>query len=172
MKEIQELLSPTEVKSLCENPFTLLSNDWMLITAKNGDKYNTMTASWGGFGVLWNKNVASIYIRPQRYTYEFVENSDYFTISVLPAEYKSALSFCGSKSGRDYDKAKECGITPIIADESIAFGEARLVLVCKKLYYTDIDPNNFYDTTIDSVDYKNHDYHRMYIAEIISAYKS
>ena len=95
-----------------ENVFKLLDVQWMLITAGNEDKYNTMTASWGGLGVLWNKSIATIYIRPQRYTFEFVENNSIFNLSFFDKKYKPALNFCGSKSGRDYDKAKETGLTP------------------------------------------------------------
>lgn len=170
MQNINELLNEVDAKKLSDNPFSLIGDDWMLITAGNDEKYNTMTASWGGLGVLWNKNVATIFIRPQRYTYEFVEENEYFTISILPSELRNALSFCGSKSGRDYDKAKECGLTPVLAGKSVAFADARLVLVCKKLYYSDLNPDNFYDSAIDTANYKAHDYHRMYVGEITNAY--
>lgn len=155
-------------KELTNNAFKLIGDDWTLITSGNETSYNTMTASWGGVGVLWNKNVVHIYIRPQRYTYEFVEKNNYFTLSFFDTNneaYKKALTFCGKNSGRDYDKAKECGITPIKAGESIAFDEAKLILVCKKLYHSDLDPANFYDETIEN-NY-NGDYHRMYIGEIV-----
>lgn len=156
-------------KELADNPFKMLSNDWALVTAGDSSSFNTMTVSWGGVGVLWNKNVATIYIRPQRYTMEFIEANELFTISVLPSDYKQALTICGRVSGRDHDKVKEAGITPIDADGSVAFEEARLILVCKKLYHSDIDPNTFYDKDIEK-NYPDKDYHRMYIGEIIQAY--
>ncbi len=156
-------------KELNQNPFSMFHNDWALVTAGTIDNYNTMTVSWGGVGILWNKDVATIYIRPQRYTYEFIEKNDLFTISILPEEYKNALTFCGKFSGRDYDKAKETGISPIEADGLVTFNEARLVLVCKKLYHSDINPEHFYDNEIEK-HYPLKDYHRMYIGEIVTAY--
>lgn len=159
-------------EALKENPFMLIGKDWTLVTAgESTAHYNTMTASWGGVGVIWNKNAATIYIRPQRYTYEFLEAGDCFTLSFFGEEYRKALSFCGSKSGRDYDKSKECGLTPIELDGSVAFAEAKLILCCKKLYWNDIDPANFCDSSIDSTFYPGKDYHRMYIGEILSVYQ-
>ncbi len=160
-----------DIMSLGDNPFKMIGKDWLLITAGTEDKYNTMTASWGQIGVLWHKNVATIYIRPQRYTKEFVDANDVFTLSVLPEEYRPALQFCGTKSGRDYDKAKETGLTPVSVDGSVAFSQARLVLVCKKLYEDTIKPENFIDKSIDS-NYSLKDYHTMYIAEITAAYQN
>lgn len=157
-------ISPNELQ---ENPFNLIGKEWTLISAGNKNSYNTMTASWGGVGVLWNKNVATIYVRPQRYTYEFIENNEYFTLSFFGTDKREALTFCGTKSGRDYDKARECSLSIIDAGESIAFNEARLILVCKKLYHSDINPENFYDKDINN-NYQN-DYHRMYIGEIVKA---
>ncbi|WMJ22501.1 flavin reductase [Paludicola sp. MB14-C6] len=153
-------------KELNNNPFHLIGDEWMLVTSGNEQSYNTMTASWGGLGVLWGKNVATIYIRPQRYTYEFIEKNEYFTLAFFDESYKKALGFCGKYSGRDYDKAKECNLTPMPIEQTIAFEEAKLVLVCKKLYHQDIDPENFYDASIEN-NYANKDYHRMYIGEIV-----
>ena len=103
MKKFKEI-KPEELEF---NPFRLIGKDWMLITAGTEEKFNTMTASWGSVGILWNKPAVTIYVRPTRYTYEFVEKYDEFTISFFSEEYRSALNFCGSKSGRDYDKALE-----------------------------------------------------------------
>lgn len=140
----------------------------MLVTAGNIDSYNTMTASWGGLGVLWGKDIAFCVIRPGRYTYEFMEKADTFTLSFFGNEYKKALSFCGSHSGRDCDKAKETGLTPVESENgSVYFGEARLVLECKKIYFDDINPENFIDPDIDS-NYPKKDYHRMYVGEIVN----
>jgi len=154
-------------KQLGYNPFKLIGDDWALITAGNLHSYNMMTASWGGIGVLWGKNVATIYIRPQRYTYEFIEANEYFTLSFFEDDKKSALNYCGKYSGRDFDKAKECNLTAIKVGESVSFDEAKLILVCKKLYHHDITPDNFYDESIEK-NYANKDYHRMYIGEIVT----
>ena len=105
-----------DIKSLNFNPFTKIGSEWMLITAGGESGCNTMTASWGGLGVLWGKNVATCYIRPQRYTKKFVDANDTFTLSFYGPEYKQALSICGSKSGRDCDKVKEAGLTPYFTD--------------------------------------------------------
>lgn len=157
-------------KDLVENPFSVLSNDWALITCGELDCFNTMTVSWGGFGVIWNKNVVTIYIRPQRYTNEFLKTRDGFTLSVLPEDYRSALSYCGKKSGRDVNKVKETGLTPLSVGSSVAFEEARLVLKCRTLYKSRIDKSGFLYKEIDESNYPNHDYHDIYIAEIESAY--
>ncbi|MDF2686955.1 MAG: flavin reductase [Clostridia bacterium] len=151
---------------LHENAARLISEDWMLITAGNAEKWNTMTASWGGMGFMWNKNVCYIFIRPIRYTYEFVEKNDMLTLSFYENKYRKQLSLCGSTSGRNTDKAKETGFTPIIKNDTVYFEEARLVLVCKKLYYDDIKEKNFYDKKISESVYPEKIYHRMYIVEI------
>ena len=120
-------------EELTFNPFTKIGKEWMLVTAGNEEKHNTMTASWGGVGVMWGKNVVSVYIRPQRYTKEFVDANDTFTLSFYDETYKKALGICGSKSGRDCDKEKEAGLTPYYVDGTTAFEEANMILVCKKL---------------------------------------
>ena len=102
------------VEQLKDNPFTLINKDWMLITAGDGEKHNTMTASWGGVGELWGKYVSTIYIRPQRYTLEFVEREEYYSLCFFGPEYRQALSLCGSKSGRDVDKDAATGLTPLL----------------------------------------------------------
>ncbi|MGI6028030.1 MAG: flavin reductase family protein [Candidatus Heteroscillospira sp.] len=149
-----------------QNVFKTLS-DWMLLTAGDRESFNTMTVSWGGLGIIWNKPVATVYVRPQRYTYEFMENSDYFTLSAYPEDMHKALAFCGAKSGRDVDKVKECSLHPAVEEGGVYFQGAKLVLVCRKLYYQDIAPQNFLDASIEK-NYANNDYHRMYIGEIVS----
>ena len=96
-------------KTLDKNIFSAIGDQWMLITAGTADRCNTMTASWGGLGVIWNAPSATCYIRPQRYTKEFVDREDYFTLSFFGEEHRKALQLCGSKSGREVDKVKECG---------------------------------------------------------------
>lgn len=159
-----------DIKSLKESPVSLFNDRWCLITAGNKESYNTMTASWGAMGELWNKDVCFIFIRPQRYTYEFTEREEYFTLSFFPEQYRDALSFCGSKSGRKYDKAAKTGLTPMEIDGSMSFKESNLIIVCKKLAYQDIDPKGFIDSSIKPKCYPMKDYHRMYIGEIVSCY--
>jgi flavin reductase (DIM6/NTAB) family NADH-FMN oxidoreductase RutF len=161
-----KLIKPTQIK---ENIIKLIGNDWMLITAGTPENYNTMTASWGCMGELWNKHVVFIFIRPQRFTYEFVEREDFFTCSFFDESYRGMLNFCGAKSGRDYNKAKEANITPVVLKESVSFNEARIVIECRKIYYQDIDPHNFISDTIEK-HYPRKDYHRMFVGEITSVW--
>ena len=160
-------IKPEEING---NVFDMLDKQWMLITAGDTSNYNTMTASWGGFGVLWAKNVCWCVVRPQRYTYGFMENNENFTLTFFPEEYREALDFCGEKSGRDYDKAKETGLTTIEGGVpgTTSFEQARLIITCKKNYIHDFDPAKFLDPTIDNNCYPAKDYHRMYFGEVIS----
>ena len=159
-----------DIKDLQGNAVSMFADKWCLITAGTKENYNTMTASWGAMGELWNKDVCFIFIRPQRYTLEFTEREDYFTLSFFGGEYKKALAFCGRNSGRDCDKAKETGLTPMEIDGSMSFEESETVIVCKKLFYQDIDPEGFVDKTIDGVCYPEKDYHRMYVGEVVACY--
>lgn len=150
------------------NVFKLIGSDWMLVTAGSLQKYNMMTASWGGLGILWGKPVCFCVVRPHRYTYEFMERENAFTLSFFEKDYKKVLNLCGSKSGRDIDKTSIEGLTPAEGGAgSIYFNEAKLVLECKKLYYQDINPENFVDPSLDK-NYPDKDYHRMYVGEIVN----
>ena len=151
---------------LNDNIFKTIGKDWTLVTAGNEEKYNTMTASWGSLGIMWNKPVAFTFIRPQRYTYEFIENNEYFTLSVYGEEYRKALTLCGTKSGRDTDKAKETGLKPVFDEKAPYFEQARLVLVCRKMYAQDLNEDSIIDESIKG-NYKDNDYHRMYVSEIV-----
>ncbi len=153
-----------------DSTFSLIGKDWMLISATKDNKVNTMTASWGNLGVLWNKNVATIYIRPQRYTKEFVDHNDQFTLTFFDG-HKKELGVLGSKSGRDGDKINEVEFNIDYIDNQPTFKEGKLVLVCKKLYSDTIKPEHFIDETLDEKMYPQKDHHTFYIAEIISAYK-
>ncbi len=159
-------VSPLDIP---DNPFKLIGSDWMLITAGPPDAHNTMTASWGGLGVIWNKNICWCVIRPHRYTYEFVERADAFTLSYFDEDYRDALQLCGTKSGRDIDKAEAAGLTPVAGTlpGTTYFSEARMVLECRKIYFQDIDPSHFLDPGIQD-NYPQRDYHRMYVGEIVS----
>ena len=161
-------ISPEQIS---QNPFSMIGKQWMLVTAGDKEKMNTMTASWGGVGVMWGKNVAVTVIRPQRYTLEFLEQHDLFTLSFLPEQYRPALNLCGTKSGRDLDKIAAAGLTPVFEQDAPYFEEASLVLVCRKLYVSDVKKENFLDAGIIDKWYPASDFHRMFVAEIVSALK-
>ncbi len=157
-------------EELTENPFSLIGKEWMLITAGSTACCNTMTASWGGVGVLWNKPVAIAYVRPTRHTYGFMENSDRFTLSFLPEEHREALRLCGTMSGREGDKFEAAGLTVCEAEGAPAVSQARLILVCRKLYVQDMDETKFVDKTLLS-HYNANDFHRQYIGEVEAVLK-
>lgn len=155
------------VEELKDNPFTLINKDWMLITAGNEEKHNTMTASWGGVGELWGNYVSTIYIRPQRYTLEFVEQEDYYSLCFFGPEYRQALSLCGSKSGRDIDKDQATGLTAKFDQAAPYYEQARLVFICRKLYRQDLEESSFVDKNVFEKNYPQKDLHRMFIGEIV-----
>ena len=154
-------------KQIGQNVFSMIGEQWMLVTAGTGENCNTMTASWGGLGVLWNKPVATAYIRPQRYTKQFLDEQEYFTLSFFGEEFRDALALCGRTSGRDTDKVKECGFTvKTAACGAPYFEEAELVIVCRKRYVQDFDPAAIPED-VKEKQYPNKDYHTMYIGEIV-----
>ena len=156
--------------NLEKTPFEMIGKDWMLLTAGDENKYNTMTASWGGLGVLWNKNVVFAFVRPQRFTIEFMNDSDYFSCSFFDESYRNALAYCGKYSGRDVNKAKECNLTPDFTENAPFYKEANTVLVCKKLFIQDMTEDCFIDKTLLS-NYENNDYHRVFVGEIVKVLK-
>ncbi len=158
-------------EELNENFIDLIGNKWMLITASDGEKANTMTASWGGVGELWNKNVSFSFIRPTRYTYEFVEKSDYYTLCFFDEEYREKLAYLGKVSGRDEDKISKMGLTVVKDGDISYFDEAKYVLVCRKLYKDDIEMENFTDMSFGEKIYTEGNLHRMYVGEILYALK-
>ena len=161
---------PLELEAFADNVFKLISKDWMLITAGPKTHFNTMTANWGGLGYLWKRSVCFCFVRPQRYTYQFMESAPAFSLTFFTERYRAALELCGSRSGRDLDKAAACGLTPTEITPGITcFAEARLVLECQKIYAQDISPEHFIDPTVAEI-YPAKDYHRMYIGEIQQAW--
>ena len=157
--------------AIADNAFKLIGKDWALVTSGSRESFNTMTVSWGGVGIMWNKPVAFTFIRPQRYTFGFLEKNGMFTMSFFDEEYRKALQICGTKSGRDIDKVKETGLTPAFTDDGVPyFEEARLVLVCKKLYAQDLNEESIIEEAVKS-NYSGDDYHRMYVSEIVSVLK-
>jgi flavin reductase (DIM6/NTAB) family NADH-FMN oxidoreductase RutF len=164
--KMNHLFEPADPFQIKDNVFKLLHKDWMLLTAGVENDFNCMTASWGGLGMLWNMPVAYVFIRPVRFTYEFSEKHDELTITFFGEKYRDALNLCGKLSGRDNDKVKLAGLTPLVmASGSIAFDEARMIMDCRKLYHTDIIPEHFRRSEIDR-HYPMKDYHRMYIYQI------
>ena len=149
-----------------------IGGDWMLITAGTQETgYNTMTASWGHLGSIWGHGgglpTATIYLRPQRYTKEFVDREELFTLSVFPEEYKKDLGYLGRVSGRDGDKVAQTRLTPVFEQDTTYFAQAKLVLVCRKLYRGTLTENGFIDKAILDEHYPNRDLHDFYIGEII-----
>lgn len=160
--------TPIALTALRDNPFQLIGRDWMLITAGTPEAFNTMTASWGGLGHLWNRDVTFCFVRPQRHTYGFMERTSHYTLSFFAETHRAALEYCGSHSGRDVDKVAATGLTPI-CDETgaVYFAQARLVLVCRKLYGGDIVREAFTDPAVPADVYPKGDFHRMYVGEIV-----
>ncbi len=161
-----------EPQDINQNPFKLIDDDWFLLSAGNITTFNTMTASWGGMGILWNKPVIFCFVRPHRYTYKFMESNEYFTMSFFNEKYRDALNLCGKKSGRDTDKMKSTGLKPVESPEgSIFYEQAELMIECRKLYFSDIIPEHFLLEGIHA-NYPKKDYHRMYIGEITSCFSN
>ncbi len=168
---MESLFKKIKPEEITDNVFRLIGKEWMLITAGNLENYNMMTASWGTAGVLWKKPVVFVFIRPQRYTYEFIEKQAHFTVSFFPKEHKGLLNLCGTTSGRDLNKMNIEGMNALETPSgAIAFKEARLILECRKIYYDDINPDFFQIFDIEKV-YPSKDYHRFYIGEILQAYQ-
>ncbi|MGE5627000.1 MAG: flavin reductase [Solirubrobacterales bacterium] len=165
MKEFKEI----DIEKIENNPFRMIGREWMLVTAKKDGKVNTMTASWGGLGVIWSKNVAYVVIRPQRYTKEFIDSSDTFSLTFLDDKYRKELSYLGTVSGKDEDKILKTGLTAVDFENTPYFEEGKLVLICRKLYAQQYDPKCFIDEKLDTEFYPDKDYHIMYIAEITKA---
>lgn len=158
-------------KEIDENVIRLIGDEWMLVAAGDREKFNMMTASWGSMGFLWNKPVVMVFVRPQRYTYEFTEKGDMLTLSFFGEQYRRALNVCGSVSGRDTDKVKESGLTPYFTEAgNPAFEEASLVLECRKLYVDFLKGEAFVDSKIVDAQYRQKDFHKMYVVEIVNAW--
>lgn len=151
---------------LSANPFCSFDRQWTLITIRGKDgRVNPMTASWGGFGIMWNKPVVTCYVRPQRYTYDLLCDTDSFSLCFLGEQYREALQLCGRVSGRDCDKLAETGLTAALDLDTPYIEQSELVLTCRTLLCQQLDPDCFLDPTIDEKFY-NGDHHYMYIAEI------
>lgn len=168
------MFQKVDVTKLSMNPMDLIAKEWMLLTAGCAERgYNTMTASWGHLGSIWGHGgglpTAIAYVRPQRYTKEFMDREELYTLSFFPEEYKKALGYLGSHSGRDGDKVAAAGLTPVYGDGCTWFAEAKLVLVCRKLYVAPLLEEGFVDKSIVEQCYPGKDFHEMYFGEIVEA---
>ncbi len=149
-----------------ESVFKVIGKDWLLLAGTVDGKANAMTASWGGMGIMWGKPVAYVFIRPQRYTKEFVDNSQGMTISVFGEDKRKMLSYFGTVSGRDEDKIAKSGLTKVEDNGQVYFEEARVAMVCRKLYAQELKQECFVDKDSDAKWYPDKDYHTMYVMEI------
>ena len=155
-----------------DNVIKLIGSDWMLLTVRDkaNGRTNAMTASWGAMGVLWNKNVCICFVRPQRHTHKLLENESEFSIAFFDEAHRASLRLCGRESGRDTDKLDKCGLSTSEIDGVSVINEAKLVLVCKKLYEDELKKDAFVDKALLS-NYANDDYHTFYVCEIKEAYR-
>lgn len=153
-------------EELNESAFKLIGKDWMLVTAESDNKVNTMTASWGGFGVMFSKNVAYIVIRPQRYTKQFVDSSDTFSLTFFDETFRKQLGYLGSVSGKDEDKISKANLTVQHLDNTPYFEEGKLAIICRKIYSQEFKSECFIDKESEEKWYPEKDYHTLYIAEI------
>ncbi len=147
------------------NVFHKIGKDWMLISAKANDTCNAMTASWGGMGILWNKPVVFIFVRPQRFTNSLLMQSDHFAITFFPQEMREMLNYMGTASGKNEDKIAHAGLH-VMEDHAPYFAEANEAIICRKLFAQELDPECILDAQIDKQNYPLKDYHYLYVGEI------
>lgn len=165
------------IEELEFNPMTMIGGGWWLITAGNETNgYNTMTASWGHLGAIWERPegkahmglpTASVYLRPQRYTKEYMDREELFTLSIFDPSYKKALAYLGTHTGRDENKIAKEGLTPVFDNETTFFEEAKMVFICRKIYHAPLVGEGFVDKSLIDNNYKDRDFHEMYIGEIL-----
>jgi flavin reductase (DIM6/NTAB) family NADH-FMN oxidoreductase RutF len=162
---------PIPIDEFCVCPHHLWNKQSLVLTAGDyaAGRFNAMAVGWGGFGTMWDRPIAMCVVRPQRYTYEFIEKYPTFTLCAFPREYAVAVDLIGTKSGRDMDKIAAAGLTPIAASAVAApiFAEAELVVECRKIFRTVYEPSQFVDPSIDR-NYLKKDYHRVYFGEILA----
>ena len=159
---IYKTIQPREIK---DNLIKCFAEEWSLITAGNATGYNMMTASWGFFGEMWGEDSIAVVVRPQRYTMEFLDKSDYFTVSFY-GDNKAIHKICGNKSGRDVNKSLESGLSPVAGEKYVYFKEARMVLVVKKQFVQPLDELKFIDKSVVERWYPEKDFHNLIIGKI------
>ena len=160
------IFKEVSAKEIKGNLISMISDEWMLISAGNQQSHNMMTASWGFMGEMWGKDTVIAAVRPTRHTFGFLENNDTFALCFMGDE-REVHKICGSKSGRDIDKVKETGLTPIYSHGTMYFEEARLVIIAKKTYADTLKPECFIEKEADEKWYNN-DYHKMFYGEILT----
>jgi len=157
--------------SLRVNINNIWYDKWFLLTSGDWETghFNTMTVAWGFLGIMWNKPLAVVVVRPGRYTFEFIEKYEDFTLSAFDSRYRKDLTLLGSKSGRDGDKISETNLNVIPSNivASPSFKEAELIIECKKIYWDDLKPEHFINPLIDN-NYPKKDYHRIYYGETLN----
>ncbi|MBN1811112.1 MAG: flavin reductase [Anaerolineae bacterium] len=162
---------PISFQNLRANVHLIWSKQGLLLTSGDfaAGRFNTMTVGWGSLGVMWGKPFAQVVVRPIRYTYQFMERCDTFTLCALPEAHRQALQLLGTKSGRDGDKIAEAGLTPIASTQVAApgFAEADLIVECRKMYWQDMDPAHFLDPETIKL-YPGKHYHRIYFGEVVA----
>ena len=152
------------------NPFKVINKDWLLLTSGDENKCNSMTLSWGGFGIYMGKPITNVYVRQERYTKEFMDKNEYFTVCSFSEENREALKYMGNNSGRDGDKYKATGLKPIKIDKTWAIEQATTIYVCKILSFSDVLVKNISECKekTDFFDQNNpKDFHTMYMGEIV-----
>ncbi len=163
-------LKTIPVESFQVKPHDAWANQWYALVAGDYEKneFNAMTVAWGSFGTMWHKPFAQIVVRPTRYTFEFLEKYESFTLNAFSIDYRKALQILGSRSGKDCDKIKEAGLTPVASSRVKApcFNEANMVIECVTMYKADFEPSQFVASDIDKL-YPKKDYHRVYFGEIV-----
>ena len=146
--------------------FSKFDKEWALLSAGPKDNHNSMTIAWGGMGTLWSKPVITVYVKPCRYTYEFMNRNEYFTVSFYGSAYRKALGIMGSKSGRDTDKDTAAGLTVKELGEAVTYEQAEATLLCRKIYWQDLDPATMPPDVVEQF-YTTEEPHRMYIGEVV-----
>ena len=159
-----------ELSSLQNNIFDEFNKGWALLCVGDEEKHNTMTISWGQAGHLWHKNIVTVYVRPTRYTNEFMKENDYFSVCFFKGNNRKELAYLGKVSGKDEDKITKSGLNKVMINNVLAFDEASYIFICKKIYVDSIKPEKFIDESIDK-EYYLKDYHDVYIGEIIEVYE-
>jgi flavin reductase (DIM6/NTAB) family NADH-FMN oxidoreductase RutF len=167
---IKKIFKSVNPEVLNEN-FFKLDNEWMLVTAGTPENFNTMTASWGTFGILWNKPVAICFVRPQRYTFGFAEKNEIFTLSFFEDQHKEVLNYCGTHSGKNVDKMAITGLKPLDTPEGgISFEQSRLIIECRKIYADFLKEDNFLRKSVIGQLYSRKDFHKFFIGEITGCF--
>lgn len=166
-----------DFRELRVNPMTMFGIDWALAGAGNEQNgYNAMTIAWGHLGAIWDRPTekgktiiptVEVYLRPQRYTKDFFDKEEFFTVSVFDKKYKKALGYMGSHSGCKEDKIANAGLNPIFVDHTIGFEEANMIFICRKIYHAPLKEEGFVEKKIIADNYPEKDFHEMYVGEIL-----